>query len=91
LLPALLGRLGLVAPAPSTAAVPCPGGGQVSTVEVRAGAYGGDLTAALTDVDDATVLVGEPSLVAFRTPTAQVAVRAQADATIVTATTVCAG
>jgi hypothetical protein len=37
------------------------------------------------------MLVAEPSLVAYRTPTAEVAVRAQADATVVTATSVCAG
>jgi hypothetical protein len=88
--PAVLARLGLAATATTTAAVPCPGGGQVGTVEVRAGAYGGDLRLALADVEGATMLVGEPSLVGYRTPIAQVTVRAQADATIVTATTVCA-
>lgn len=89
LLPGLLARLGLAATSSTSAAVPCPGGGQVGTVEVRAGAYGGDLSNALADAGEATVLVGEPSLVAYRTPVAQVAVRAQVDATIVTATTVC--
>ena len=85
--PNLLARLGLTATKITAAAVPCPGGGTLGTVEARAPSYGQDLGQALAGLGD--VLVSEPPLFAYRLAAAQVAVRAQADATTVTVTSLC--
>jgi hypothetical protein len=88
--PEVLGRLALPSGQPTTASVSCLDGGQLSTVEVRADVYSGDLVAALSDLDGAVPVVRSDRLYAFRIGGTQVAVRAHDDATIVTATAGCA-
>ena len=85
---AVLERLDLTGADRRTAAVSCPDGGVVGTVEVRAGAYPGALDAALRDLGDTTV-VAAPRLYAFRTGPTRVAVRTQQDSVVITATTAC--
>ncbi len=85
---AVLGRLGLTSSDRRTAAVSCPGGGVVGTVEVRAGVYSGAIDAALRDLQGSAV-VASPRVYAFRAGATQVAVRAHADNVIITATASC--
>jgi hypothetical protein len=90
--PDVLARLHLPGGNSSTASVSCVDGGALATIEADGPAYSGDLTTALGDPPaGATVVVDEPSLIAYRTATAQVAVRAHQDATLITASTVCSG
>jgi hypothetical protein len=86
--PGVLARLGVTGNLLTTATVSCVEGGAIGTVEVRAGAYAGDLSRALAEPAPGMVVAGGASLFAYRTATAQVAVRAHEDATIVTVTTV---
>jgi hypothetical protein len=86
---AVLERLDVTGADRRTAAVSCPDGGVVGTVEVRAGAYSGAVDAALRDLGGTTAVVAAPRLYAFRAGTTQVAVRAHSDNVIITATTPC--
>jgi hypothetical protein len=85
----VLSRLDLGGGALTSASVSCMDGGVLGTVEARVGRYAGDLRSALGDLTGATVVVSSGRLFAYRTPTAQVAVRAHEDATIITATIAC--
>jgi hypothetical protein len=85
----VLERLNLTVADRRTAAVSCPGGGTIGTVEVHAGAYPGALDAALGDLGGTTAVVAAPRLYAFRDGSTQVAVRAHADKVIITATGGC--
>jgi hypothetical protein len=87
--PDVLGALGLTGGAASDSSVACPGGGSVATREVRAAPYSGDLRAVLRRLPGIEIIVDEDRLFAFRAGTAEVAVRAHADTTILTTTTVC--
>lgn len=85
----VLERLNLTVADRRTAAVACPGGGMIGTVEVHAGAYPGALDAALREVGGTTAVVATPRLYAFRDGSTQVAVRAHDDKVIITATDGC--
>jgi len=85
---AVAGALELSGGDRTDAAVSCVDGGVAATTTLRAPAYEGDLSVALADVDG-EVVVATDRLFAFRTDSADVAVRAHDDATIITVTTVC--
>jgi hypothetical protein len=88
-LPDLLSRLDLAGDNRMTASVSCVDGGVLGTVQATAERYEGDPGRVLDDLDGATIVVDEPNVFAYRTETAQVAVRVHEDATIVTATVGC--
>ena len=86
---AVLQRLALSGSDTRTAAVSCPDGGVAGTVEVRAGPYPGALDAALRDVGDPTAVVATARVYAYLSGLTHLAVRANPDNVIVTATTPC--
>jgi hypothetical protein len=85
----LMEGLGLTTASTTEASVPCVGVGRFETVEARSGVYKGDLRQAVPVPDGSAVVVSEPRLFAYRTGDAQVAIRADPDATVVTSTTGC--
>ncbi len=84
---AVAGALELAGGPPTSAAVSCVDGGFASTVAVRAPAYAGDVSVALADREN--VVVATERLFAFRGDAGDVAVRARADATLITVTSLC--
>jgi hypothetical protein len=85
----VLERLNLDGTERRTSAVLCPGGGSIGTVEVRTGPFPDALDVALEDVAGPDPVVSSARLLAFHSGSTQVAVRANQDSVIVTATRSC--